>query len=764
MLTPVPDFSQASQFLRTLYPEIPGYLAVFCLPAGESYFSKSHDEAARIAISRAQQQNVYIGAGTFSTPLQQGRGRRSDVAAIPGVWADIDIAGEAHKAEHLPPTLEAALALLHTIPLTPTMLVHSGHGLQAWWLFKEPWVFDTDEERDKAQHLSTRWQRYILENAQRLHYTLDNTADLSRVLRIPGTINLKVANKPQPVRFREGGTRYSLDDFEHYLADLPDTALPSTKQVTTVLPATVPEGQRHAHLVSLAGTLRKRGMEEPEIYALLVATNNLRCHPPVPDARLRQIAESFTRYPAGDLPHRYSQKVLAQIEEPAAPTPEPAPQILSNVETAHIPPPKPIGEAARRGIIGTLIDLVEPHTEADPSWMIVLALCAAGNLLGRTAYIQRGGDRHYGNLFACAVGPTGAGAKGSAFNPILDFFRQIDAQWAENVTTGLSSGEGLIFSVRDPIWGKIKKKGPQKEADEGAEELLDAGVKDKRLLVVEPEFKSTLTVMARDGSTLSPTVRSAWDSGVLKVMNKNSPASATNAHISIVGNITPEELRSSLESGDINNGFANRFLWVWSQRSKKLPEGGLLWTVPQHPAYREATKALQLAASKAQEARFTLSPEASDLWGVNEAPDQGLYAHLTRPRHGILAKLTTRAAPMVLRIALIYALLDQASEIDVCHIDAALEVWRYSEETCLFVYGLVTGSQIADRILGQLRETPQGMSRKEINLFLSRNFNATQIREALHTLLEAKLATYSINPTRGRPIEIWRAAPPPSRA
>jgi hypothetical protein len=77
------------------------------------------------------------------------------------------------------------------------------------------------------------------------------------------------------------------------------------------------------------------------------------------------------------------------------------------------------------------------------------------------------------------------------------------------VKTGPSSGEGLIWHVRDPIEERqaIKDKG----RTVGYEMVItDQGVEDKRLLVIEPEFASTLRVMEREGNTLSAQLRQAW--------------------------------------------------------------------------------------------------------------------------------------------------------------------------------------------------------------------------------------------------------------
>ena len=74
--------------------------------------------------------------------------------------------------------------------------------------------------------------------------------------------------------------------------------------------------------------------------------------------------------------------------------------------------------------------------------------------------------------------------------------------------------------------------------------VIDDGVLDKRLFVIESEFANVLKVMAREGNTLSPVLRRAWDTGDLRTLTKNSPARATGAHISIIGHITRQENRA----------------------------------------------------------------------------------------------------------------------------------------------------------------------------------------------------------------------------
>ena len=66
----------------------------------------------------------------------------------------------------------------------------------------------------------------------------------------------------------------------------------------------IPSGERNRTLLSLGGTMRRRGMEEPEILAALLETNRRRCNPPLLEREVRRVVTSVARYkpesPEGD--------------------------------------------------------------------------------------------------------------------------------------------------------------------------------------------------------------------------------------------------------------------------------------------------------------------------------------------------------------------------------------------------------------------------------------------------------------------------------
>src|SRR5690606_37773901 len=106
-------------------------------------------------------------------------------------WMDIDIKSDVHKEKQLPPDIDAALQIIDEFPMEPSILINSGHGLHSYWLFKEPWIIRTEEEQKKASQYLHEFQGTFLQYALDFGWKLDNTSDLARVLRVPGTINYK---------------------------------------------------------------------------------------------------------------------------------------------------------------------------------------------------------------------------------------------------------------------------------------------------------------------------------------------------------------------------------------------------------------------------------------------------------------------------------------------------------------------------------------------------------------------------------------------
>jgi hypothetical protein len=403
-----------------------------------------------------------------------------------------------------------------------------------------------------------------------------------------------------------------------------------------------------------------------------------------------------------------------------------------------------LAQAAYHGLAGEVVARILPNTESDPAALLLQYLVCFGNAAGRLPYYLVEGTQHFANLFALLVGETSESRKGTAADRIVPIFRIADPIWAhERITGGMSSGEGLIYPVRDPII-KVNKK--------GEDEVVDAGVDDKRLLLDEREFFQALAVLKREGNTLSRIVRDAWDCReMIGSLTKHSPTRATRPFISIMGHITPHELRQTLDHTSMANGYANRILLACVHRSKLLPHGG---TRDEEIIGLLSARTLEALTTARGIGRVTMTPAAAEHW-------VGIYTELAKGAPGLLGAITGRAAPQNIRLALVYALLDQAAEIDVVHLEAALALWRFCEASARHIFGDTVGDPTADTILRALRSAgASGLSRTDLFNLFGRNISANKIDTALALLLAAgKVRRVNLKGATGakRPVEMWYA-------
>jgi putative DNA primase/helicase len=188
-------------FLQALFAGKPDdlHILLWTLPEKESRWFQSVEDAIRYAESMADR-NLYVGVGLSTQDY--GATKRclsNDVAGIVGVWADFDLKSDAHPQAALPATIADALKILPE-RLPPTFLIETGNGIHGWWLFREPWIFESEEDRKNAVRLVSDWQTLLRLNAAGNGWAFDRLSDLARVLRVPGTRNCKNPESPKPVK------------------------------------------------------------------------------------------------------------------------------------------------------------------------------------------------------------------------------------------------------------------------------------------------------------------------------------------------------------------------------------------------------------------------------------------------------------------------------------------------------------------------------------------------------------------------------------
>lgn len=354
------------------------------------------------------------------------------------------------------------------------------------------------------------------------------------------------------------------------------------------------------------------------------------------------------------------------------------------------------------------------------------------------------GKPHGANLFVGLVGPT-ASRKGTALGIAKYIVGEADGAWKTTrfAHEGFGSGEGLVWAVRDA------------NGD-------DVGVADKRLLVAEEEWAKAFALGNADKSILTPIIRGAFDRIPIGKRNKGENAYACQTpHISILANITPDDLQQALSGKaavSIANGFVNRFLLCWTERRKFLPRGGD-WRGLTAPYVKPLADALAVARTQTQ-TLMELDIEAGKLWDEE-------YRRLESRPAGVIGNVTARASDQCMKVALVFALADGASQISAAHLRAALAVWRYCEASARKIFGSGARSTkegesqrepFAVSLHNAIIQSP-GLSRSDM-LRDFRNCSAKDIEEALAWLKGEGHVQSRIVQTEGggRPAECWYPA------
>ncbi len=351
-------------------------------------------------------------------------------------------------------------------------------------------------------------------------------------------------------------------------------------------------------------------------------------------------------------------------------------------------------------------------------------------------------------IFAVLVGVSSNGRKGTSWGHIRRLMIRVDESFKDCIIDGLSSGEGLIYHVRGAQEKQVAVR--EKGKITGYQtEIVDEGAKEKRAFVIEPEFARVLDSISRKENTLSSVIRQAWDSDTLRIMTKN-PVKASNAQISIIGHITRTELFIKLNENEQANGFANRFLWLFVARSKYLPEGGAL----RESDLNFAVQGLQKAVSFARATReLKRDDEARDLW-------LEVYQRLADGHAGLFGAVTSRAVAQVMRLACLYALLDCSSVIRREHLEAALALWQYCEDSARYIFGTATGDRVADKIYAALLDAKEkGLSRAELFDVCGHGTSADALTRATRLLAESGKARMKLEQADGakKQTERWFA-------
>lgn len=406
---------------------------------------------------------------------------------------------------------------------------------------------------------------------------------------------------------------------------------------------------------------------------------------------------------------------------------------------------------AFHGLLGRIVKAVSPYTEADPVAVLAHLLVMLGHAIGRQRFCAIGDTRHFLKLFAAIVGRTSVGRKGTALDVASNVFDLALPTYSVLRHGGLSTGEGLIHKVRDPILKTDKEGNPS---------IVDEGVADKRALFIETELTSVLQRFRREGNTLSQVLRDAWDDKRLSISTRNHPLTATETHIAVIGHASPFELMTDLRPVDIASGLANRFLWFWAAKRQSLPDAPATPEVVVAPLVEELKQVLALDEGCQA---VGMTPAAAELWNHHYHELERQAEEADARTEGLLA----RAPAQIRRVAGIYAAADQMLMVDVAHLNAALAIIDYSRRTLQFLFtNYMTDSPrgaagdpeiMAARIWEGLGFG--SMTRTAVSRLFSGNRSAAEIDAAIELLLQQERIVREVSTDGpGRPKERYRRA------
>lgn len=344
-------------------------------------------------------------------------------------------------------------------------------------------------------------------------------------------------------------------------------------------------------------------------------------------------------------------------------------EALDNHRNAPRPDP-----ACLYGLVGDVARAGGDTTEANPFAVAANFMAFMGCAVGRGPYMAVGNTRHHARQFFLHIGRSGRGRKGDAVSLTIRITRALMALSKDATPQvhrgGLSSREGLVFLIHDGY-------------NEGKTEVEP--IHDKRLLVIESEFANVLHQGKREGNTLSAALRDCWDGVSMKPATKSNRLWATDPHIAMIGAVTPGELLGLMASRELTNGFANRFMMFWAERTKMLAFPRATRQEDVDDLAKRVHEVLEFCSAERwaekDHKRVELSPDARKRYEKlyhGELNDNSAGERITA--------LIERRAPMLLRMAMLFALCDLTTTVEVHHINAALAWVRYSVDSVKFIF------------------------------------------------------------------------------
>lgn len=419
---------------------------------------------------------------------------------------------------------------------------------------------------------------------------------------------------------------------------------------------------------------------------------------------------------------RELHSVLIEIQSPEGIAPDAVSRKLQGVITAHrtatTRPDKSTEEAIevfpeiRQDFFNDYLNLFEGVTESPKSYHVFCFAVAVGMMLGRNVYVAYPHEL-YPNIFALLIGRPGVDRKDTAMNYGRKLAEQIDVI---QTLPAIASYEGLLEAMS-------KKQ----------DDFFD--MDPSRTLVVLSEFNALLKKARVDStSNIIPNLCHLYDCpGVARSPTKVNPIKVDKPFLSILSSIQPGVIQDAFRSGDIHSGFAGRWAYVSDQSNTAIPLPGRI----DNAAWNDLVKKLSQIRDIWKERKSTelkLSDAAVSMW-------EDFYRwHREQNQDGeIINTLIVRIPEQILKLAMIFAALDDFTEIHDCHLEDAINIgkWLIGNTKRLFAgYGRSEVEKAEEKIQEILKGGPR--SKRDVQQYC-RFGSALTFSRAFNNLVGAGL-------------------------
>jgi hypothetical protein len=476
----------------------------------------------------------------------------------------------------------------------------------------------------------------------------------------------------------------------------------------------ISKGERNNILAAFAGKLRNDSLKESTIAKMLqvLAEDYVDDYEEILN-EIPTIAHSICRYPPKGVP-LYDRGIRIR-------------------KTVHKPV---LDEVALHGPIGKWVIRTQPYTEAHPAALLITALTVFGNMIGARDYddVAPGftveGAHHTTGLYALIIGPSGEAAKGDSLSQVKRFLLPVDPTWPH--VTGVQTGEGIVdLMADDQPTGDISTIQGDK-----VEHVRKGGQRDRRLCVIEDEFGRVLHTSKRLGSVTKDVYKSMWDTGSTANITASSKKIVTGATLSFISHVTPTELQTDTTDSDFLNGFLNRFILIYAERTQDLPEAQGLTNRKLYSLREHLQCALEVSRTESpwhyrySEDAQPLRDEIHYYWKNIETVDP------------IVDAMRTRARANIRRLAIIYAVSCMHDEVEYEDLLAANAIYQYHYDTVMYLFSQFVGDTDANKLLRALIANPAGVDWTDAyNKVFNKSNNALKrLQHATDILIERGLA------------------------